>query len=111
MMLDQIKFEPMPFEQWLSLQDQEFEKVKCGECDGEGEIECECSEEGAPPQRGKRRPPAPGSEALRAIERAGGMEACQGCLLPSARPAPVLASPDGGSLTFSTICCHRLRSQ
>lgn len=67
--------------------------------------------EGAPPCRGKRRPPAPGSEALRAIERAGGMEACQGCLLPSARPAPVLASPDGGSLTFSTICCHRLRSQ
>ena len=43
-MLDQIKFKPMPFEQWLSLQDQEFEKVKCGECDGEGEIECECSE-------------------------------------------------------------------
>ena len=51
--------------------------------------------EGAPPCRGKRRPPAPGSAALRAIERAGGMEACQGCLLPSARPAPVLASPDG----------------
>jgi hypothetical protein len=41
--------------------------------------------EGAPPCRGKRRPPAPGSEALRAIERAGGMEACQGfrCLPPA----------------------------
>lgn len=61
-----------------------------------GQQQIQKCQEGAPPQRGKRRPPAPGSEALRAVERAGGMEACQGCLVSSARPAaPFRAAPDG----------------
>ncbi len=47
--------------------------------------------EGAPPCRGKRRPPAPGSEALRAVERAGGMEACQGFRRLPPAPLPRLS--------------------
>ena len=39
------------------------------------------------PCRGRRRPPALGSEGVRAVERAAGVETGEGCLLPSAVPA------------------------
>lgn len=47
------------------------------------------------PQRGRERAPALGSAGVRAVERAAGVETGEGCLLPSARPAPVLATPNG----------------
>ena len=37
-----VEFEPVPFETWLSQQEGEFEKVDCRECDGSGQVECEC---------------------------------------------------------------------
>ena len=50
------------------------------------------------PCRGRERAAALGSEALRAIERAGGMETGERLLVYSARPAPFSATPDGATL-------------